>query len=153
MIFLLTIPMLIGVVGLGIDTSRGVYTRQNIENNAMSAIVGASTQLQTNTDQIDMAKSKEVAIQLYTSNRANYEKMVRCATSADLLAGETLQGGTCKWILVGFGTRYDVKSGKSELYMHVRERSPNVFLNTFGVAEFNIEANQAARLTQDVETL
>lgn len=153
MVFLLTIPMLIGVVGLGIDTSRGVYTRQNIENNAMNAVVGASTQLKTNLGEVHPENARTVAIDLYTANRANYEKMVRCATPSDLQAGETLQGGTCKWILVGFGSRYDALSGRTEIYLHVRERSPNVFLNTFGVAEFNIESNQAARLTQDVETL
>lgn len=152
-IFLFFLPLLVGVIGLGIDTARGVYTKQNIQNNAMSAIVGASSQRLPNVETIDIIKAKEVAINLYTTNRSNFQKMVECATTADLKSPtETLQGGTCKWVLVDFGSRLDAKSGKDEIYMRVREKTPTTFIGLFGVKEFTITTEKSARAALDLET-
>lgn len=135
MMVLLTMPLLIACFGLAVDAAHGNYIKTQAQNNTQTATVGAVSQLNLNKAVINKKKAKKIAIELYTKNRANYENGVICAKKSDLREGESLQGGSCKWILQYF----NVSDNGKHLGMRVREFSKNHWLHVMGMKSFTVK--------------
>lgn len=141
----LMLPVLAAFFGLAVDGAKGRYAQQQAQNNVQSAAVAGASQLDTNAAKINFAGAKATAIDSYTKNRANYGKNMRCAKAGDVKAGESLQGGSCPWILTGFTVAPDGKS----LSMSVREYTPNAWLGQVGLDDFIISVGSTARLSSN----
>lgn len=140
---LLLMPVIILLLGLGIDSAKGNYARQSVDGNLQTALVAGASQLDTNTGRINFNAAKNLAITQYTDNRANYGKTLRCATASDLEPGETLQGGSCKWIL----TEFTISSDRQSIHMKVREFTPNLWLHHVGLDEYTLRLSGSASIS------
>jgi Putative Flp pilus-assembly TadE/G-like len=142
-IILLMFPLMLGFFGLAVDTARGTYLRQSVQNNLDSALASSASQVLLN-GRIDAQASRKIAVELYSDNRRSNEGSFRCAKTSDLKVGEVLAGKySCKWILSSFSLSPDGKTVR----MTVRENTPNAFLQIVGIKEFNLKASASAKLT------
>lgn len=142
--FLLSLPFFWMIFAYTIDHQIASYARDQVENNAQISIASAATQLEVNSHKISTTQAKRIAIEQYTLNRDANTKHVACAKTSDLKTGETLQGGTCKWILKSFTRAADQRS----VTMTVKEVVPANLSSAFNKAGYTLNVKVSATTRQ-----
>lgn len=147
-ITLILFPVIIATFGLAVDTAKATYVKQMAYDNLQSAAVAGASQINNNGNgRIVTSDARNVAIEQYTLNRANYVKSIRCAKSSDLKSGESLRGpSNCRWILAGF--ERDPGNYK-QIRMTVREFVKNDWIGIVGVKEFPISITTEASVVSN----
>lgn len=138
-----------GFFGLAVDFALASHARNQAQSTLDSAVVAATTQLQTNKNTIDAPRAKVEAERFYATNRQNIAA-IQCFTGSDLASaprGSSLQpspGKSCNWIKVSGGR---VTSNPNQYQMSVQECTPTMFLTPF-IKEFCYTLSSTARTAQ-----
>lgn len=140
--FLISLPFIWMIFSFSVDHQFAAATRDAIEHNAQSAITSAATQLNATNGMINTTEARRIAIEQYTDVRETNIRHVRCARKSDLSGSETLQGGTCKWILKGFKRSANGRT----LYMSIKEIKPATMSKSFNKKGYTLNIDVSSTL-------
>lgn len=143
-LFVVMLPMLLGAFGMGLDISRNVYIKTELQNALDLAVVGGAAEVKsTSTGDIAVDQTRAVAAaeRIYQANRAQAAKL-EC-TSTQTIEGSTTRRCWKRW-------EEPVASG-TEFTYSVIERSRNAFLPVIGVTYQDYRLVSHASLRQDAQ--
>lgn len=144
----LSIPLIMLCFGLAIDGAQGRYMRTTVQGNVSTSVAAGATQLNLNRGTINLSNARQVTVELYSLNRRNFNRGVRCATAADAAKyGGTLKKDAdgCGWILKSFTRSEDRRT----LEMHVIEFAKTNWLSGIGIKEFPMNVVASSRIAQN----
>lgn len=148
--FVIMIPLLMGAFGMGLDISRNVFIRTELQNGLDLAVVGGAAEVQfapNGAAVVDLEKAVVATERVYNMNRAEAAALL-CTKGQGLLADS---GITRCWQPVDPHTYTDINKAtgvaSSGYYYAVRERSRNAFLSVVGVTyqDYLIESRASIR--------
>lgn len=143
-LFVVMLPMLMGAFGLGLDMSRNVFIRTELQNALDLAVVGGAAEVKWSGDG-DLRINQEAAVntteRIYNLNRAHASRLV-CQGHAVIANG----GGTRCWLPYG-----EAKATGVEYVYGVTEKSRNAFLPVIGVEYQTYNIVSRASLRQDAQ--
>lgn len=126
-LFVVMLPMLLGAFGIGLDVSRNIYIRTELQNALDLAVVGGAAEVKHNPSgdiRIDAAQAISTTERVYNANRAHAAKL-ECTGTGSL---DGVLGGRRCWKVWN-----DVVSVNGvEFTYGVVERSRNAFLPVIG---------------------
>lgn len=143
-LFVVMLPMLLGAFGVGLDVSRSVYIRTELQNALDLAVVGGAAEVRHNPSgniAVDQDRAVATTERIYQANRAQAARL-EC---------------TGEGVIDSLGTRRcwkrweDPVANGSEFTYSVVERSRNAFLPVIGITFQDYRIVSHASLRQDAQ--
>lgn len=144
-LFVVMLPLLMGAFGMGMDMSRNVFIRTELQNALDLAVVGGAAEVRY-TGSGDIKVNQEAAVatteRLYNLNRINASKL-ECLGGGHIAGAE---GQRRCWKVL------DLPAATGVEYVYgVSERSRNAFLPVIGVVYQDYQIISRASLRQDAQ--
>jgi Flp pilus assembly protein TadG len=143
-LFVVMLPMLLGAFGMGLDISRNVYIRTELQNALDLAVVGGAAEVRhddAGNIYVDQARAVAAAERIYDANRQQAARL-EC-TSNHTIEGTGTRRCWQRW-------NEPVASG-GEFTYSVVEISKNAFLPVVGVTFQTYRLVSHASLRQDAQ--
>lgn len=143
-LFVVMLPMLLGAFGMGLDISRNVYIRTELQNALDLAVVGGAAEVTHNSNgdiQIDRERAIATTERVYQANRAQAAAL-ECKGGA-VIAGTEQRRCWALW-------EPAIANG-AEFTYSVVETSRNAFLPTIGIPYQQYRLVSHASLRQDAQ--
>lgn len=144
-LFIVMLPMLLAAFGVGLDMSRNVYIRTELQNALDLAVVGGAAEVKHNSDgNILINQNAAIAAteRIYQANRASASKLACTGTGTLSEVGARRCWKVWDDVTVVNGT---------EFTYGVIERSRNAFLPVIGVVYQDYKIVSHASLRQDAQ--
>lgn len=143
-LFVVMLPMLMGAFGLGLDISRNVYIRTDLQNSLDLAVVGgAASTVDKNNGGIKIDAEKAIASteKIYAANRP--AKNLTCFGGGSIPDSDA----TRCWEVV----EHSFTNSNTEFSYTVHEQSRNAFLPVIGIEyqQYTVSAHAAVRQDAD----
>lgn len=143
-LFVVMLPMLLGAFGMGLDISRNVYIKTELQNALDLAVVGGAAEVRHNSSgdiQVDRERAVATTERIYQANRAQAAAL-ECPGKS-VIAGTGQRRCWKEW-------EPPVANG-AEFTYSVIERSRNAFLPTIGIPYQDYRLVSRASLRQDAQ--
>lgn len=143
-LFVVMLPLLMGAFGMGLDMSRNVFIRTELQNALDLAVVGGAAEVKWTGDgtlKINQEAAVNTTERLYNLNRAHASALI-CEGHGTIPEG----GGKRCWEQYG-----EPKANGVEYVYGVTEKSRNAFLPVIGVEYQSYNIVSRASLRQDAD--
>ena len=168
-LYIMWMPLLIGVFGVGVDSAIGAYTQSTLQSSldtatqsALSRAVNPGTNGNTTfKPKLTTEAARNYTISFYDTNRSGGENpFLQCQTSIMTPSEDAeITYRDFKFVSPPSGCGYTegtfrmtTSGNKVELTTNVLETSSTVFLHAIGVPELKYNITSSARVTHEAES-